>query len=89
MQKIKLKPGTKPTLEEQFPNEGQIEELRKAEMPDNNFFKNYSKDEIRKKYLMMNVLMEILHDTIELEHHATIDQFARRVSDLAIAANSA
>jgi len=75
------------TLQEQYPNEGKTEEVKKAEIQENNHFRDHSVEEIRKKYLQFTVYMEALNAVLELPIDATLGQFSTRIHDLVMATN--
>lgn len=78
---IKLPRNSKP-LEEQYPNEGTITEIRAEDVHENNYFKGRDIEEMRKKYVKFSILMEAVNETIELPNSATVEQFANRIRDL-------
>lgn len=70
---------------EQFPNNGEVRDIREASMPENNFFKNHTDPQIKKTYMRFNALMEFMYETLELPRDATMETFAFRVRDICLA----
>jgi len=84
VQQLKNKEGA--TLEEQFPNDAKLSKGKKAEVHENNHFKNHPLEDVKKKYVRFSIFMEILNDALELDPKtATIEQFAHRIRDLVYA----
>lgn len=83
---IKLPKGTTKNLQDQYPNPGQQENVLQATMQENNHFKTFEPEEIRVRYMRFSVFMEALNNNLDLDRSATVEQFARRISDLVQAA---
>jgi len=62
-----------------------MDDLRKADVHENNYFKGFPPDDLKKRYLQFSVFMEQVNNTLDLTREATIDQFSRRVHDIVMA----
>ncbi|AXH73963.1 MAG: hypothetical protein [Microviridae sp.] len=87
---VRLPRGSKPSQPannplDQYPNEATVEDLRKASVQENNYFKNFDEVDLKRRYLKFSVFMEEVNNTLDLTREATIDQFTRRVHDLVFA----
>lgn len=71
-------------LKDQFPNEAKLD-AEKEEVQENNYFKEFDKQLLQKKYLQFTVYMEAVNDVLELSRESTVEQFAKRVHDLVMA----
>jgi len=76
------------TIEEQFPNPGELTIPEERKMNEDNHFQNHEKEMIAKKYVQMSVLFEYLNEVLELPPESTIEIFGVRVRDLIIASRS-
>ena len=72
-------------IAEQFPNVGQFTEGKKADVHENNFFKDMDIEEVHRRYVRFSVFMESVNEALSLDNHSTIETFAFRVRDLVYA----
>lgn len=72
-------------IEENYPNPGEVKNIKVPEVHENNYFKDSGADDLRKRYLRFSVFMEELNNTLELNRDASVEQFAQRVHDLVMA----
>lgn len=90
MSKIKQMRNVKPAhqhseIEENYPNPGEVKNIKVPEVHENNYFKNNDADDLRRRYLRFSVFMEELNNTLDLSRNASVEQFAQRVHDLVMA----
>jgi len=71
-------------MEEKYPNQAQVNS-EPVEVHENNHFKDHDKDDLRKRYTRFSILMEYLNENLELDRHASVEQFAHRIRDLVYA----
>jgi len=83
--KVKSRKGD---FEQKYPIEGTVIEGESREANDDNFFLKYSKEEIAKKSIQMNVLLSFMTDILELEDRATFEMMANRIIELQIRSRS-
>lgn len=76
------------TMEEKFPNVAQVMDGHQLQVQENNWFKNHEVAVVVKKYLQFTVFMEALNEVLELDRYATVETFARRISELIQKENS-
>jgi len=82
----RLSKSEEPHIKDKFPNEAEISAGQKQQVHENNYFKDHELELVRKKYVRFSVLMEYLHDVLELDlKTTTIEQFGLRVRDLVYA----
>lgn len=74
------------TLQEQFPIEAKFEPGDQTLNPDN-YFRNHETEDLRRRYIRMNVLMDYLEQILELQPSSNPDAFLTRIIDLMHAAN--
>lgn len=68
-----------------YPNEG-IEEAKVVDqVHENNYFKDFPAEDIRRRYMKFSVMMEGVNESLDLSRQASVDQFALRVRDLVLA----
>lgn len=63
---------------EKHPNEGVVTLKEIREAAEENYWQGRELDELRKKYIQFNVLMELVQDILELPAGSTFDQLGRR-----------
>jgi len=87
MTKIRKLPKQTPPSnhEEAYPNEGKTIETINTEVHENNYFKDMSVEDIRRRYMKFSVMMEGVNEALDLNRSANVDQFALRVRDLVLA----
>jgi len=74
------------TLEEQFSNEGTFTPGEQQQVNQENYFRYFELEVVRKRYLKMTVFMEILHEVLELPFDSSGEQFMIRIGELITAA---
>lgn len=73
-------------IKEKYPNEAQFTGGKERETPEDNYFQNEDLSEFRKRYLRFNYIMELLHDTLELDKYNTsMEDLMKRIADIILA----
>jgi len=75
------------SLKEQYPIEGTFTEGEQQQVNQDNYFRDFELEDIRKRYLKMTVFMETLHEVLELSFDSSGQQFMIRIGELITAAN--
>lgn len=69
-------------LSKRYPIESETIGTKENEVQENNYWKDRELDELRKKYIQFNVLMEFVQEILELPQGSTFDQLGRRSFEL-------
>jgi len=73
-------------IEEQFPNEAKFVGGEERTVNEGNYFEYEELWKFRKRFMKFNVLMELLHETLELDKETTtMEQLVFRIQDAVIA----
>jgi len=73
-------------IENKYPNEATFGEGEKREVNQDNYFEHEEIWKLRKRFMKFNVIMEILHETLDLDKQTTtMEQLIFRIQDIVIA----